>query len=199
MDASPKEMEERVTEFWRASKIYEKAKRNRSGAKKWFWLDGPPYATGSIHVGTAMNKVLKDFYIRFYRMYGFDVWDQPGYDTHGVPIENKVEKLLGFKTKSDIERYGVESFVRECRRFATEFVDVMGKQFQNLGVWMDWEHPYMTLDNSYIEGTWFTFKRAFERGLLDAAFEHWRHGQSEGGVRSRGRGQGRARIRQAPA
>jgi len=160
------EMEERVAEFWRTRRIYEKAKANRSRAKKWFWLDGPPYATGSIHVGTAMNKVLKDFYIRFYRMYGFDVWDQPGYDTHGVPIENKVEKLLGFKSKSDIERFGVENFVRECRRFATEFVSLMGQQFQNLGVWMDWQHPYMTLDNSYIEGTWFTFKRAFEKGLL---------------------------------
>ncbi|MFH1623356.1 MAG: isoleucine--tRNA ligase [Candidatus Aenigmatarchaeota archaeon] len=168
MDPSPKDMEERVSEFWRANGIYEKAKANRSRAraKKFFFLDGPPYATGSIHVGTAMNKVLKDFYIRFFRMRGFDVWDQPGYDTHGVPIENKVEKLLGFKSKSDIERYGVENFIRECKKFATEFVGVMGDQFRNLGVWMDWTKPYMTLDNEYIEGAWFTFKRAFEKGLL---------------------------------
>jgi isoleucyl-tRNA synthetase len=166
MDASPKAIEDRIAEFWRANSIYEKAKQNRAKAKKFFFLDGPPYATGSIHIGTAMNKVLKDFYLRFFRMYGFDVWDQPGYDTHGVPIENKVEKLLGFKSKSDIERYGVENFIRECRKFATEFVGVMGQQFANLGVWMDWKRPYLTLDNSYIEGAWFTFKRAFEKGLL---------------------------------
>ena len=166
MDASPKAMEDRIAEFWRANSIYEKAKQNRAKAKKFFFLDGPPYATGSIHIGTAMNKVLKDFYLRFFRMYGFDVWDQPGYDTHGVPIENKVEKLLGFKSKSDIERYGVENFIRECRKFATEFVGVMGQQFANLGVWMDWKRPYLTLDNEYIEGAWFTFKRAFEKGLL---------------------------------
>jgi len=166
MDASPKAAEDRIAEFWKAGRIYEKAKQSRSRAKKFFFLDGPPYATGSIHVGTAMNKVLKDFYIRYFRMRGFDVWDQPGYDTHGVPIENKVEKLLGFKSKSDIERYGVDNFVRECKKFATEFVGVMGEQFRNLGVWMDWKRPYLTLDNEYIEGAWFTFKRAFEKGLL---------------------------------
>jgi len=166
MDGKPKEMEDKIAEFWKRERVYEKSKANRSKAKKFYFLDGPPYATGSIHVGTAMNKVLKDFYIRFFRMQGFNVWDQPGYDTHGVPIENKVEKLLGFKVKSDIERFGVENFIKKCRAFATEFIGVMGQQFANLGVWMDWRRPYTTLDNEYIEGTWFTFKRAFEKGLL---------------------------------
>jgi isoleucyl-tRNA synthetase len=165
---TPKQMEERIAAFWKKDDIYRKVKQRRKDqkAKKWFWLDGPPYATGSIHVGTAMNKVLKDFYIRYFRMIGHDVWDQPGYDTHGLPIENKVEKLLGFKSKKDIEEYGVEAFVGKCKEFATEFIGVMGEQFKNLGVWMDWENPYMTLSNEYIEGAWYTFKKAYERGLL---------------------------------
>jgi isoleucyl-tRNA synthetase len=165
---TPRQMEERIASFWKENDIYRKTKgqRKKQNARKWFWLDGPPYATGSIHVGTAMNKVLKDFYIRYFRMAGHDVWDQPGYDTHGLPIENKVEKLLGFKSKKDIEEYGVEAFVGKCKEFATEFIGVMGEQFKNLGVWMDWERPYMTLSNEYIEGAWYTFKKAYEKGLL---------------------------------
>ncbi len=161
-----KEMEDKISDFWGDNDIYNKAKLNRKDAKKWYWLDGPPYATGSIHVGTAMNKVLKDFYLRFYRMFGFNAWSQPGYDTHGVPIENKVEKMMGFKSKQDIEKFGVENFVKKCEEFATKFVDVMGEQFIDLGVWMDWDNPYMTLNNDYIEGAWFTFKKAYESGLL---------------------------------
>jgi len=162
----PKELEDRVINFWKKEKIYKKTKKMRENKKKFYFLDGPPYATGYIHVGTAFNKILKDCFIRFFRMQGFNVWDQPGYDTHGVPIENKVEKNLGFKTKKDIEKFGIEKFVKECKNFATKFIDVMGSQFMNLGVWMDWKDPYLTLKNDYIEGAWFTFKKAFEKGFL---------------------------------
>ncbi|MBI4009595.1 MAG: isoleucine--tRNA ligase [Candidatus Aenigmarchaeota archaeon] len=161
-----KEIEEQIFQFWTRNKIYEKVKTLRKNAKKFYFLDGPPYATGSIHMGTAMNKIIKDFYIRFFRMFGFNVWDQPGYDTHGVPIENKIEQKFGFKTKKDIEKFGVDKFVNECKNFATQYIDVQNKQFANLGVWMDWNNPYMTLDNDYIEGAWFTFKQAFEKGFL---------------------------------
>ncbi|MDI6798937.1 MAG: isoleucine--tRNA ligase [Candidatus Aenigmarchaeota archaeon] len=163
---TPKQAEEKVLRFWKKNKIYEKAKKLRKKVKTFYFLDGPPYATGSIHVGTAFNKVLKDCYLRFLRMQNLNVWDQPGYDTHGVPIENKVEQELGFKTKKDIEKYGVEKFVKMCREFATKFIDVMAEQFSNLGVWMDWKNPYLTLTNDYIEGAWFTFKKAFEKGFL---------------------------------
>ncbi len=161
-----KEVEDRTAEFWKKNKIYEKVKKAVKGRKKFYFLDGPPYATGAIHVGTAMNKVLKDFFIRFFRMRGFDVWDQPGYDTHGVPIENKVEKKFGFKSKRDIEKFGIGKFVNECRKFATEFVGINSKQFADLGVWMDWKSPYLTLSNDYIEGAWYTFKQGFEKGFL---------------------------------
>ena len=162
----PGDMESRVLEFWREKDIYRKVKLLRRGGKKFYFSDGPPYATGSIHMGTAQNKILKDAYIRFWRMKGFDVWDQPGYDTHGLPIEYKVENELGFSSKKDIEKYGVGRFVERCRDFATRFIGVMNDQFRNLGVWMDWDKPYLTLDNSYIEGAWHTFRTAHEKGLL---------------------------------
>ncbi len=158
--------EDRVQQFWKSEKIYEKAAAKRKDARVFYFLDGPPYATGSIHLGTAMNKILKDCYIRFFRMSGFNVWNQPGYDTHGLPIEYKVEQKLGFKNKKDIEGFGVDKFIGECKGFATQFVDANSNQFANLGVWMDWSRPYLTLDNDYIEGAWFTFKQGFEKGLL---------------------------------
>ncbi len=158
--------EEEILRFWKEKRIPEKVRRLKKKGRKFYFLDGPPYATGSIHMGTALNKILKDTYIRFFRMLGFNVWDKPGFDTHGLPIENKVEKLLGFRRKSDIEKFGVEKFIDECRKFSTKFIGVMSDQFENLGVWMDWKNPYLTLTNDYIEGVWFTFKRAFEKGLL---------------------------------
>ncbi|MBI2172929.1 MAG: isoleucine--tRNA ligase, partial [Candidatus Aenigmarchaeota archaeon] len=156
--------EEKTKEYWKKKKVYDRLKKR--GGDKFYFLDGPPYATGYIHMGTAWNKVLKDAYIRFWRMKGRDVWDRPGYDTHGLPIENKVEKELGIKSKADIERLGVEKFILACRDFATKFIEIMNRQFSDLGVWMDWENPYLTLDNEYIEGAWATFKIAFEKGLL---------------------------------
>jgi isoleucyl-tRNA synthetase len=161
-----KEVESRVLGRWKRNKVYDKVKQSGKGKKPFFFIDGPPYATGSIHMGTAWNKVIKDVYLRFFRMRGFDVWDQPGYDTHGTPIETKVERELGFKSKKDIEKYGIGKFVKKCREFATKYIDVMSGQFANLGVWMDWKNPYLTLKNQYIEGAWYTFKKAFENGFL---------------------------------
>lgn len=163
---SVKEQEEKIQEFWEKNNIPKKVLESGKGKEKFYFLDGPPYATGYIHLGTAWNKILKDSYLRYKRMKGFDVWSQPGYDTHGLPIENKVEKKLGFKSKDDIEKFGVENFNRECREYATKFLDIMNKQFENLGVWMNWDNPYLTLNKEYIEGAWYTFKVGFDKGLL---------------------------------
>ncbi len=160
------EKEQEIINFWEKKHIYQKLKHASAKNKKFYFLDGPPYATGSIHIGTAWNKILKDAYIRFWRMIGFNVWDQPGYDTHGLPIENKVEKQLQIKSKADIERLGIEKFIVECRNFATKFISTMNSQFANLGVWMDWNSPYITLSNEYIEGAWHTFKTAYDKGFL---------------------------------
>ncbi len=162
-----KEIESEVRRFWEENDVYRKVKEQRKDGKPFFFMDGPPYATGRIHLGTAWNKILKDVYIRFYRMNGYDVFDRPGFDTHGTPIENKVEKKLGVSSKREIEeKIGVERFVELCKEFATEHIDAMTEQFKNLGVWMDWENPYITLRDEYIESGWWTFKKAYEKGLL---------------------------------
>ena len=161
-----KKIDEEVLRFWKEKKIYEKLKKRNSKGEKFYFMDGPPYATGHIHMGTALNKVLKDIAMRSQRVMGKNVFDRAGYDTHGLPIENKVEKKLGFKKKEDIETYGVKKFINECKNFATEFIDVMNGEFENLGVWMDFKNPYLTLTNEYIESIWDTFKKADEKGLL---------------------------------
>ncbi|MEM5833860.1 MAG: isoleucine--tRNA ligase, partial [Candidatus Aenigmatarchaeota archaeon] len=156
--------------FWEENKIYYKQKEKLKNKKIFYFLDGPPYATGYIHMGTALNKILKDFFIRIYKMYGFNVWDQAGYDTHGLPIEYQVEKQLNFKSKKDIENFGIENFIKECKNFATKFIGVMNSQFKNLGVWMNFDNPYLTLTNEYIEGAWYTFKEAYKKGYLFKGF-----------------------------
>jgi len=166
METNLLKLDEKVKKYWKDNDIPKKALKFRKGEKKFYFLDGPPYASGDIHMGTALNKILKDYYIRYYRMKGFDVWAQPGYDCHGVPIENKVEKKFGYKSKKDIEEHGIEKFIKECHKFATQYIGAMSEQFFDLGVWMDWEHPYLTLDNAYMEGAWHTFKEAHEKELL---------------------------------
>ena len=162
-----KEREDGVKKFWEYADIPDKVRRMNDGAKKtYYFMDGPPYATGHIHMGTALNKILKDIAIRYWRMKGYDVFDRPGYDCHGLPIEFQVEKELGFRGKTDIENYGVGNFVKKCREYATRFIDTMNDEFNDLGVWMDWKNPYLTLTNDYIETIWHTFKKAEEKGLL---------------------------------
>ena len=159
--------EEGVRKFWAENKIVQKVReKSKLGKEKFYFMDGPPYANGHIHMGTGLNKIMKDCAIRSQRMQGKKIFDRPGFDTHGLPIENKVEKKLGFKTKKDIEDFGVEKFMNECRSFATEFVQTMGREFNNLGDWMPYEDPYLTLSNDYIEAIWFAFKKADEKDLL---------------------------------
>ncbi|MAG18084.1 MAG: isoleucine--tRNA ligase [Candidatus Diapherotrites archaeon] len=160
------EKEEEIRKQWKKNNTVEKARTQNAKGKGFFMMDGPPYASGHIHMGTALNKIVKDITMRHKRMQGFSVLDQPGYDTHGLPIENKVEKELGLKTKADIEKYGIEKFIEKCRTFATQYIGIMNDEFDNLGVWMDWNKPYLTLNNEYIEAIWWTFKKADEKGLL---------------------------------
>ena len=163
---NPQEIEKEILVFWKKNKIYEKSKKKNSKGKKFYMMDGPPYATGHIHIGHALNKTLKDISMRQKRLQGFDVFDKAGYDTHGVPIEYQVEKEIGSKNKKDIEKFGVKKFIDKCKEFATKFIEIMNQEFEDLGVWMDFENAYLTLEDNYIESIWDTFKIADEKGLL---------------------------------
>ncbi len=172
----PIRKEREIREWWETAKIYEKLKEMQKGRPKWTFLDGPPYASGSIHLGTAWNKIIKDTILRYKTMRGFDVTRQPGWDCHGLPIEVKVEEKLQVKSKKEIEeRIGVANFIQQCKQWAIEHVKIMTEQFKELGVWMDWDSPYITFKNEYIESAWWTLKRAYEKNLLkrDLRVIHW--------------------------
>jgi len=173
---SPRKLEEEVISWWSKSDAYKKAKVSRKNGKKFYFLDGPPYVTNPPHVGTAWNKIMKDVVIRFRRMQGYNVRDQPGYDCHGLPIEVRVEEALGVRTKKEIEeKIGIERFIEECKKFVLKNENVQTNIFKRLGVWMDWDTPYLTYTNSYIEAAWWTLKKADEKKLLDKGLKvvHW--------------------------
>ena len=163
----PDAVEDRVFDYWEAADAYERTKEHRADEESFYFLDGPPYTSGTAHMGHALNKSLKDCYIRFKRMQGYDVYDRPGYDMHGLPIETKVEEELDFENKKDIEEYGVDNFVDDCRDFAQHSLEQLTEDFQSFGVWMDWEDPYRTVDPAYMEAAWWGFSQADERGLVE--------------------------------
>lgn len=164
---NPRDIETGVQDFWKQEDIYARAQAQRKDGKPFFFVDGPPYTTGHIHLGTAWNKIIKDAILRYHRMRGAQIIERAGYDMHGLPIEVKVEHLLGFASKKDIEDYGIAEFIEQCRAFAVKHMDIMSDQFRRLGIWLDFENPYQTITEDYIESAWWTIQRADERGLLE--------------------------------
>ncbi|MET1160085.1 MAG: isoleucine--tRNA ligase [Thermoprotei archaeon] len=165
----PHDVEEWVKKFWRENRIYELIKEwSSKHTRKFNFIDGPPYPTGEVpHIGTAWNKTLKDVVLRFKRMSGYQVYDRPGYDCHGLPTEVKVEQKLGIKYKREIEeKIGIDKFIEECKRLVYNNIEGMTQWFQELGVFMDWNNPYLTLTDDYIESAWWLIKRVDEQGLL---------------------------------
>lgn len=158
--------EKEILEFWEKNDIFRKVREKNKGNPTFYFCDGPPYATGQIHPGTGWNKTIKDAVCRYHRLSGKDVRAQAGYDTHGLPIEVKVEQELKFKNKGDIEKYGIGKFIDHCKGFATRYISIMGDQFKSLGVWMDFENPYITYHDSYISSSWKNLKLAHDNGLL---------------------------------
>ncbi|MBN2477723.1 isoleucine--tRNA ligase, partial [Candidatus Micrarchaeota archaeon] len=161
-----KQVEEEILKFWEKKKIFEKVKKAREKGEPYYFCDGPPYATGQIHPGTAWNKAIKDTVCRYWTSQGYNVRTQPGYDTHGLPIEVKVEKEMNIKNKHEIEEIGIEKFINECKKFATKYIGVMNGQFKSIGVWMNYENPYITYYDNYIESSWKTLKQAWDKGLM---------------------------------
>jgi len=163
----PQAVEDTVSAYWDDHDAYERTKAVHADDPPFFFIDGPPYTSGQMHLGTAWNKTLKDSVIRRKRMEGYRVTDRPGYDMHGLPIETKVEQELGFESKQDIEDYGMEQFIEECKQFAVENRENMDEDFQSIGVWMDWENPYQTISPEYMESAWWAFSQANENGLVE--------------------------------
>lgn len=173
----PHELESRISRFWRDNRIYVKVREMLKDRPKFYFLDGPPYPSSGVpHIGTVWNKVMKDLVVRVMRMKRFNVRDQPGYDTHGLPIEVTVEKMLGLQSKKDIvEKIGIEEFINKCRALAQSNAREMSRNFEDVGVSLDWENPYYTLNPKYIELGWWLIREAYKKGLLSRGLRvvHW--------------------------
>ncbi len=165
MDLIAKEHE--IIRYWAEHEIEGKARRRNRGAKRFYFLDGPPYVTGELHPAHIWVKTLKDIFVRYKRYRGFDVIDRAGYDVHGLPIENKVEKLLGVSSKKEIEsRTGIERFVSACKQYVSEYIGRMDSDYARYGVSLDFKNPYLPHTKQYMETAWELFKRISDKGHL---------------------------------
>src|SRR6476619_2289953 len=162
MKANLQTAEPQALARWQEMRLYEQIRERRAGRQKFVLHDGPPYANGRIHLGTAMNKILKDLVVKSRTMMGFDAPYVLGYDCHGLPIELKVDRELGPK-KRDMP---IADFRRACRDYATRFIDVMSLEFQRLGVFGDWDHLYLTMDFRYQASIARALGKFVERGLV---------------------------------
>jgi isoleucyl-tRNA synthetase len=160
------ELEADILKFWKTNKIVDKLKKKNEKGKAWSFLQGPPYTSGKIHLGTAWNTSLKDIALRYKRSQGFNVWDRNGFDVHGLPTAHKVMAKHNLKTKDDIEKFGLGKFITECKQYCLEMADLMAKDFQRIGVTLDYSDSYMALKNEYMEGEWWMVKKAWEKKRL---------------------------------
>jgi len=158
--------EEATLAFWEQEKIFEKSVAKKAPKGDYIFYDGPPFATGTPHYGHIVASVIKDVVPRFFTMRGYRVPRVWGWDCHGLPIENIVEKELGFKHKKDIKAYGVAKFNERCRERVLTYVDEWKKIVPRIGRWADMEHPYRTMDKSFMESVWWVFKTIYDKGLV---------------------------------
>ncbi len=161
------ENEEQVLKYWKDNRVLEKARLKNRGCKRFYFLDGPPYASGELHPGQIWVKSVKDILVRYRRMRGFDVHDRAGFDVHGLPVENKMERTLELKSKKEIEtKIGIETFVAECRTYVDSLIPNMIGDFKRFGSSLDFDSAYMAYRNCFIESAWSMLKTIHEKGLL---------------------------------
>ncbi len=168
-------IEKEILAYWKKNKIYARCKAKNKGKKSYYFLDGPPYTSGKIHLGIAWNKSLKDSALRYNRMKGLDVWDRAGYDMHGLPTAHKVMEKLGMKHKEEIPKYGVGKFIEECKKLCVSNMEMMNRDFNRMGIWMDFDNPYQSIKNEFMEGEWWLVKKAHENKRLYEGLKsmHW--------------------------
>ena len=158
--------EKEVLAFWKENRVFEKSVELRKGAPAYTFYDGPPTANGKPHIGHILTRCIKDIIPRYRTMKGYDVLRKAGWDTHGLPVELEVEKLLGLDGKEQIEEYGVEPFIKECKKSVWKYKSEWEHMSDRVGYWADMEDPYVTYDDNYIESEWWALKTIYEKGLL---------------------------------
>lgn len=165
------EREKQIKKFWEENKIFEKSVEMSKGNKSYTFYDGPPTANGKPHIGHVLTRVIKDMIPRYRTMKGYDVLRKAGWDTHGLPVELEVEKKLGLDGKEQIEQYGLEPFIKECKESVWKYKGMWEDFSGTVGFWADMDDPYVTYDNNYIESVWWSLKQIFDRGLLYKGFK----------------------------
>ena len=159
-------MEQEVAKVWKEKDIEKKNFAMNEGKRHFSFYDGPPTANGKPHVGHIETRVIKDIIPRYKVMKGYKVIRKAGWDTHGLPVELEIEKKLGISGKEQIEEYGVEKFVKECKESVFTYVKMWEEMTNKVGFWVDMDNPYVTYHNEYIESVWWALKQMWEKGLL---------------------------------
>lgn len=159
-------MEQNIAKVWKEKDIVKKNFDMNQGKRYFTFYDGPPTANGMPHAGHIITRVMKDIIPRYKVMKGYRVIRKAGWDTHGLPVELEIEKKLGISGKEQIEEYGVENFVKECKESVFKYVHIWEEMTNKVGYWVDMEHPYITYDNKYIESVWWALKELWKKGLL---------------------------------
>lgn len=163
--------EKEVLRFWQENDIFEKSINSRPEAKTYMFYDGPPTANGMPHIGHVETRVIKDMIPRYRAMKGYQVPRKAGWDTHGLPVELEVEKLLGLDGKEQIETYGLEPFIEKCKESVWKYKGMWEDFSGTVGFWADMENPYVTYDNDFIESEWWALKQIWEKSLLYKGFK----------------------------
>lgn len=158
--------EKEVLKYWQENRIFEKSVENRSGCPEFTFFDGPPTANGKPHIGHILTRAIKDIIPRYQTMKGNRVLRKAGWDTHGLPVELEVEKMLGINGKPEIEAYGVEAFIKKCRESVWKYKADWEQMSDRVGFWADMENPYITYENDYIESEWWALRKIWDDGLL---------------------------------
>ncbi len=160
------EREELISKFWEENDIFNESIKIREGAPVYTFFDGPPTANGQPHVGHVITRAIKDLFPRYKTMKGYKVLRKAGWDTHGLPVELEVEKLLGFSGKEQIESYGIAPFIEKCKESVFKYEGMWEEFSRKVGFWADMDNPYVTFHNDYIESEWWAIKKIYDRGLL---------------------------------
>ena len=162
----PADFEKRIRNYWEQNEIFKKSIELREGAENFIFFEGPPTANGKPGIHHVLARAIKDSVCRYKTMCGFQVKRKAGWDTHGLPVEIEVEKKLGLMNKNDVEAFGIEEFNRECKKSVFAYEKEWQEMTKTMGYWIDLDHPYITLQNNYIETVWWILNQFFRKGLI---------------------------------